>query len=84
MQGFSDQWPRCLCCCGIMPETLPGLHETLAYATAQFAEDAPPDKQTASVDDSVHWSGREPRFKDGRAVVYTDGACSRNQDARFR
>eukprot|EP00973_Karenia_brevis_P010311 1396617-Karenia_brevis.AAC.1 len=28
--------------------------------------------------------GECPRYKEGRAVVYTDWACSHNQDIRFR
>ena len=44
------------------------------------------DHATGSTYDtsSSHGFGTTPRIKDGRQVVYTDGACTNNQDDRYR
>eukprot|EP00973_Karenia_brevis_P004001 551258-Karenia_brevis.AAC.1 len=67
-----------------MPDALPGLDGTLAYETACYHDARPIEHEQVAGRQVLQWTGREPRHKDGKAVVYTDGACSRNQDARFR
>eukprot|EP00973_Karenia_brevis_P000407 58710-Karenia_brevis.AAC.1 len=86
IQAFDDAWPPCLRLCGIMPSDMPNLQGTLAYAaTAPSSEN-----EDAHIDLSVHicgrevWSGGEPLHSEDWAIVYTDGSCIGNQDARFR
>eukprot|EP00973_Karenia_brevis_P069000 9591475-Karenia_brevis.AAC.1 len=69
-----------------MPVELPGLETTLAYCAADGSDDelcAGEGPEEASVGAEV-WSGQGSLWHQGREVVFTDGACSNNQDPRFR
>ena len=64
-----------------MPSDLPDLTDTLAYAATEIDDDIAGDTSAAL---PARGFGTTPRCRNGRQVVYTDGACTNNQDDRFR
>eukprot|EP00973_Karenia_brevis_P026308 3628384-Karenia_brevis.AAC.1 len=87
MQAYTDSWPSCLKCCGLMPSNLPQLESTLAYCTVEDTESEDNPNEASQLVEKMSsdcWRGECLLYEDGREVVYTDGACSHNQDSRFR
>ena len=78
MQGFSDGWPNCLKCCGIVPTDLEGLEDSLAHCAAEHsdeddAEDTDDDSNAEEQLDRNAWHGQQTLWVDGKQVVFTDG-----------
>ena len=70
-----------------MPEELPRVEESLALLDCceECGSEAPSDESLLSRrEHDIFWDGLSEYMADGRVVVYTDGACRNNQDARFR
>eukprot|EP00973_Karenia_brevis_P014163 1926326-Karenia_brevis.AAC.1 len=71
-----------------MPEQLPDLHSTLAYGAVVCTEsdtDSQEELEGAlNLTESEIWAGATSQNYLDREVVYTDGACTNNQDANFR
>eukprot|EP00973_Karenia_brevis_P061001 8482666-Karenia_brevis.AAC.1 len=75
-----------------MPESLPGVDTCLLHDA--LADDWGGTERHEHDDDDLKvapcgyrgdlWDGVAPLCDDGYTVVYTDGACIHNQDARFR
>eukprot|EP00973_Karenia_brevis_P027218 3755247-Karenia_brevis.AAC.1 len=75
-----------------MVEDLPGLRDTLAYCAVEGELEEHGDSSNARADakldfcrgDETLWLGACSLWANDKEVVYTDGACIRNQDYRFR
>lgn len=91
LQAQGTHWPNCLRYCGIMVNEVAALGETLVHCAVL---DEVREARAQSIDHDarldfcrrgeVPWLGQSSRVKNGRLVVYTDGACIFNQDARLR
>ncbi|CAE8611672.1 unnamed protein product [Polarella glacialis] len=76
MLPYSESWPTCFRWCGIMPES----NDAFVSLGEWFSEG---DARQACALSAL--AGRTQELVvDGCVVVFTDGACRNNQDARFR
>eukprot|EP00973_Karenia_brevis_P045308 6276140-Karenia_brevis.AAC.1 len=78
--AFRDCWPKCLQSCGIMPESHPALaHLCWSWESSEDETEHPVTNGTSEPP-----ARTEELWVNGRVVVFTDGACRHNQDARLR
>eukprot|EP00973_Karenia_brevis_P029526 4074281-Karenia_brevis.AAC.1 len=59
-QAFSEEWPTCLKYCAIMPEELPGVEDSLAFAAADDEGDCEDDYEELFSDSPMQWQGSAP------------------------
>ena len=67
-----------------MPEHLDGLEDTLACCAAEHSDDDEAVLEDLDPVEDDGWDGSAPLCDGEKQVVFTDGACSYNQDVRYR
>jgi len=74
IQAFSSDWPSCLKCCGIMPNLLEGLSDTLAYCSAVHSD----GDEDASEDELVVEARARQNLASSVQALMTDILDARN------
>lgn len=79
--AFSSGWPSCFRCCGIMPQDHPAFNHLELTANQS---DSSGSEYGHEMPAYLRQTWTHDLMVDRRVVVFTDGASTRNQDARLR
>ena len=79
---WREEWPPCYQLCGVMPEHHPSFEHLLLVSLSRESDEE--EEGGMDLHQALDQAWVEEFIVDGMVVVYSDGACTCNQDSRFR